>query len=200
MLATLKNSLGEDSGLDSVIRATCQTLLNYYPQDPGTLAPLYLNIFTLQPGEALFLGAGVMHAYLQGAGIEIMGNSDNVLRGGLTPKHVDLEELARILDFNPYTGGVIALSVDSPYLGSYLTAAREFELSHICLDGYMGIGYDEWQDPLIAFCGDGSIRLDSGDCSLQLERGEAAFISADAGDLHIGGTGELWLATLPAQN
>lgn len=72
-----------------------------YPGDPGVVVALLLNHFTLEPGEALFLEAGVLHAYLQGAGVEVMANSDNVIRGGLTPKHVDIAELSRIAVTEP---------------------------------------------------------------------------------------------------
>ncbi|GAA1402219.1 mannose-6-phosphate isomerase, class I [Pseudonocardia kongjuensis] len=78
---------------------TLLDLSERYPDDAGVLAALLLNRITLQPGEALYLPAGNLHAYLSGAGIELMANSDNVLRGGLTPKHVDVPELLRVLDF-----------------------------------------------------------------------------------------------------
>ena len=76
-------------------------LSEQYPGDAGVLAALLLNLAVLQPGEALFLPAGNLHAYLSGAGVELMANSDNVLRGGLTSKHVDVAELLRVLDFTP---------------------------------------------------------------------------------------------------
>ncbi|MDR1588356.1 MAG: mannose-6-phosphate isomerase, class I [Treponema sp.] len=82
-------------------------LAELYPGDPAVLAPLYLNLFRLEPGEAVFLHAGVLHAYLQGLGVELMANSDNVLRGGLSSKHVDLPELMRILDFKPMKPAII---------------------------------------------------------------------------------------------
>ena len=72
-----------------------------YPGDAGVLAALLLNRITLQPGESIFLPAGNLHSYLHGVGMEVMANSDNVLRGGLTPKHVDVPELLRVLDFTP---------------------------------------------------------------------------------------------------
>ena len=78
---------------------TVLELSERYPGDAGVLAALLLNRVTLAPGEALFLPAGNLHAYLSGAGVELMANSDNVLRGGLTPKHVDVPELLRVLDF-----------------------------------------------------------------------------------------------------
>ena len=74
-----------------------------YPGDAGVLAALLLNRITLGPGEGIFLSAGNLHAYLRGVGLEVMANSDNVLRGGLTPKHVDVPELLRVLNFTPTT-------------------------------------------------------------------------------------------------
>ena len=74
-----------------------------YPGDAGVLAALLLNRVSLAPGEAIFLPAGNLHTYLHGVGLEVMANSDNVLRGGLTPKHVDVPELLRVLDFTPTT-------------------------------------------------------------------------------------------------
>lgn len=80
---------------------TFQALAQRYPGDVGPLVALMLNLITLAPGEALFLAAGQPHAYLSGLGVEVMANSDNVLRGGLTSKHVDVPELVRVLDFAP---------------------------------------------------------------------------------------------------
>jgi len=76
-------------------------LATHYGGDVGCVVALFLNCVRLQPGEALFLAAGNLHAYLGGTGIEIMAASDNVLRGGLTPKHVDVPELLRVVDFSP---------------------------------------------------------------------------------------------------
>jgi len=80
---------------------TVLELADRYPGDPGVLVALLMNRVVLQPGQALFLPAGNLHAYLSGTGVEIMANSDNVLRGGLTGKHVDVPELNRVLDFRP---------------------------------------------------------------------------------------------------
>jgi len=81
-------------------------LFKFYSYDIGILFPLILNLVQLQPGEAIFLGAGCPHAYLRGSGIEIMANSDNVLRGGLTSKHVDREELTSVVNFDRATNKV----------------------------------------------------------------------------------------------
>lgn len=107
-----------------------------YPGDPGVLASLLLNRVRLSPGEGMYLPAGNLHAYLHGTAIEIMANSDNVLRGGLTPKHIDVPELLRVLDFTPIP--VAGLHPTVRTLGAeriYLTPAAEFRLSQVELDG-----------------------------------------------------------------
>lgn len=83
------------------------SLVHDYPGDPGVIAAMLLNHVRLQPGEAMFLGAGIPHAYLDGLGVELMANSDNVLRCGLTPKHVDVPELLKIVKFEPSDPGVL---------------------------------------------------------------------------------------------
>jgi mannose-6-phosphate isomerase len=116
----------EDAELAWVAR-----LAEAYPGDPGALAPLFLNRVTLQPGEALFLPAGELHAYLEGLGVEIMASSDNVLRGGLTPKHVDLPELLRVLRFDGGPARPCRPQPGAPGEWRYVTPAPEFELSRI---------------------------------------------------------------------
>ncbi len=86
------------------VRPVCELILDLaaqYPNDVGLFAPLLLNVITLKPGEAMFLSARTPHAYIKGTGLEIMANSDNVLRAGLTPKHMDVEELVKCTDFIP---------------------------------------------------------------------------------------------------
>nr|WP_212763148.1 mannose-6-phosphate isomerase, class I [Gordonia araii] len=119
--------------------AELRTLLELgeaYPRDPGVLASLLLNRIHLEPGQALYLAAGNLHAYLRGTGIEVMANSDNVLRGGLTPKHIDVPELLRVLDFAPVQP--VQLSPEVTTLGAeriYVTPAPEFRISRVELDG-----------------------------------------------------------------
>ncbi|MGV9713523.1 mannose-6-phosphate isomerase, class I [Gordonia sp. NPDC003424] len=107
-----------------------------YARDPGVLASLLLNRIHLEPGEGLYLPAGNLHAYLRGTGVEIMANSDNVLRGGLTPKHIDVPELLRVLDFTPAEPSDLSPPIRT--VGDervYLTPAPEFRLSRVELDG-----------------------------------------------------------------
>ncbi|MFC9595579.1 mannose-6-phosphate isomerase, class I [Streptomyces sp. NPDC056944] len=109
--------------------AAFASLAHHYPGDPGVIAAMLLNRVRLQPGEALYLGAGVPHAYLDGLGVEIMANSDNVLRCGLTPKHVDVPELLRIVRFEPNESAVLRPEASSSGEEVYETPIDEFRLS-----------------------------------------------------------------------
>ena len=113
--------------------ALAQRLAGQYPRDIGIVGALLLNLLRLAPGEALFLDAGNLHAYLEGTGIELMANSDNVLRGGLTPKHVDVPELLSVLNFQDGPAKVLWPSADAEAV--YATPAPDFRLSRITVDG-----------------------------------------------------------------
>ncbi|WP_328538423.1 mannose-6-phosphate isomerase, class I [Streptomyces sp. NBC_00344] len=105
------------------------SIAHHYPGDPGVIAAMLLNYVQLQPGEALFLGAGIPHAYLNGLGVEIMANSDNVLRCGLTPKHVDVPELLRVVRFEATDPGVLRPEAAPDGEELYDTPIDEFRLS-----------------------------------------------------------------------
>ncbi|WP_030759747.1 mannose-6-phosphate isomerase, class I [Streptomyces griseus] len=107
------------------------SLAHHFPGDPGVIAAMLLHHVTLQPGEALYLGAGVPHAYLSGLGVEIMANSDNVLRCGLTPKHVDVPELLRVVRFEPADPGVLRPEASPSGEEVYETPIDEFRLSRL---------------------------------------------------------------------
>jgi mannose-6-phosphate isomerase len=110
---------------------TAWELNAYHPGDPGVLAALLMNRITLQPGDALFMPSGNLHGYLRGGGVEIMANSDNVMRGGLTPKYVNVDELLSILDFTPGLRGLITPIEESRGVWRYPTPAPEFALWRI---------------------------------------------------------------------
>ncbi|MFF5639595.1 mannose-6-phosphate isomerase, class I [Streptomyces sp. NPDC012825] len=104
-------------------------LAHHYPDDPGVVAAMLLHHVRLKPGEALYLGAGVPHAYLDGLGVEIMANSDNVLRCGLTPKHVDVTELLKVVRFEPADPAVLRPEASPSGEEVYETPTDEFRLS-----------------------------------------------------------------------
>ena len=105
-----------------------------YPGDVGVLSPLFLNLLDLSPGEAIYVPAGELHAYLSGVAIEIMASSDNVLRGGLTSKHVDIPELLEIVQFTAAAAKKQRPSPDDNFERIYETPVHEFRLSRIVLE------------------------------------------------------------------
>ncbi|KQU06284.1 mannose-6-phosphate isomerase [Rhodococcus sp. Leaf7] len=167
---------------------TVLELGEYYPGDAGVLAALLLNRVTLQPGEALYLDAGNLHAYLRGTAVEIMANSDNVLRGGLTPKHVDVPELLRVLDFEPLASPILESETGDDGTVLYPTPAPEFALIAIGLtattDGGRPrvLGHAGDPAPRIVLCVDGRVQISSGDTVLIMERGSAVWIAASDPD------------------
>ncbi|MFC7309973.1 mannose-6-phosphate isomerase, class I [Streptomyces monticola] len=164
-----------------------------YPGDPGVIAAMLLNYVQLQPGEALFLGAGVPHAYLNGLGVEIMANSDNVLRCGLTPKHVDVPELLRIVRFEATDPGVLRPEADANGEEVYETPIDEFRLSRFVLTTDSTPRDLTASTPQILLCTAGSVRAGE----LELAPGESVFVPAGE-KAEISGNGTLFRATVVA--
>ncbi|HEY5375530.1 MAG TPA: mannose-6-phosphate isomerase, class I [Polyangiaceae bacterium] len=168
-----------------------------YPGDIGIVSALLLNLVQLSPGEAIYLPAGKLHAYLSGVGMEIMANSDNVLRGGLTPKHVDPAQLLHLLDFR--TGPVGVLQGEAR--GSarvYQTPTAEFELQAFqILPGEQPTIVDR-RGPEILFCERGNISVECGAQKLALEQGEALFLDATEPGYVLRGEGTLFRAGVGA--
>jgi mannose-6-phosphate isomerase len=163
-----------------------------YPGDASLVLALALNLVVLEPGQALFLPAGNLHAYLEGAGVEIMASSDNVLRGGLTPKHVDVPELLAVLDFHAEKVELVPLERDG-YETHYVTPAREFALSRIELAGaaaeLRGVA-----GPEIVVVTAGTLELRRGSEALALDGGASAFVPAAGGDYTLSGSGTAFRA------
>jgi mannose-6-phosphate isomerase len=161
-----------------------------YPGDAGVLAALLLNRISLEPGKAIYLPAGNLHAYLQGVGVEVMANSDNVLRGGLTPKHVDVPELLRVLDFTPATEDLICPKIRKDGMELvYETPAPEFSVSVLCV-GSEQLGHEvdaptRHDGPQILLCTEGSTVVHAKSGSVTLERGSAAWVAADDGPIRL---------------
>ncbi|MFJ4522783.1 mannose-6-phosphate isomerase, class I [Streptomyces sp. NPDC088810] len=166
-------------------------IAHHYPGDPGVIAAMLLNHVRLQPGEALFLGAGIPHAYLNGLGVEIMANSDNVLRCGLTPKHVDVPELLRIVRFEPADPGVLRPEASPEGEEVYETPIDEFRLSRYVLpEG--GSAHDLTRDtPQILLCTAGTVRAGEH----ELRPGQSVFVPAGE-RAEISGAGTVFRATV----
>jgi mannose-6-phosphate isomerase len=170
------------------------TLGSLYPGDIGAACSLLLNAVMLQPGEALYLPAGNLHAYLRGLGVELMASSDNVLRGGLTPKHVDVPELLSVLDFRNEPARILRAepSGDGPET-VWPTPAEEFRLSLWTLRGETFT--PSRRGPEILWCAQGALTVRTSGQATVLHRGQSVFVSAAEGPFQLQGTGELFRAT-----
>jgi mannose-6-phosphate isomerase len=176
-------------------------LARLYPGDPAVIAPLYLNVFRLEPGEAVFLEAGVLHAYIHGFGVELMANSDNVLRGGLTGKHVDVPELMKVLDFKPFKPRIITPNASC---FSYPTPCGEFSLTRICGSGGATCGgvVEPWPPALAALSGpaicivtEGELIIAASDKETVVKQGESLFIPPVKSPLSLKGRFTLYIAS-----
>lgn len=171
------------------VRRMAVALGERYPGDAGIVTALLLNLVHLEPGEALFLGAGNLHAYLHGTGVEIMANSDNVLRGGLTPKHVDVATLLDIVDARP-----LPVDVQQPPLqggaARYRTPVPEFSLTRLEVDGSATI-----RGPAIVLCTRGVVTAGA----QVLDRGCAAWLPAVDGPVELSGAATVFVAGVGAE-
>jgi mannose-6-phosphate isomerase len=150
-----------------------------FPTDHGILAALLMNRVTLRPGEALYVPAGQMHAYLRGTGVEVMANSDNVIRGGLTSKHVDVGELVKVVDFEPSVPKAIHPTSVRAGVQKYKTPCREFDVWRIKAGAEVSpIRLPGRRSARILLVIDGEVELVSGSEQLRLGRGQAAFLPA----------------------
>jgi mannose-6-phosphate isomerase len=186
-LDILKNALGHQHGEPW---DTIRMIAGDYPDDSGLFSPLLLNVITLQPGQAMFLYAETPHAYLHGVALEVMANSDNVLRAGLTPKYIDVPELLANVKFiakpqeellTQPTGSGAALRFPIP--------VEDFAFSlHNLSSRPQALAQ---HSAAILFCVEGQAVLEKGGQSLRLNAGESAFIGAEESPVNASGTGRL---------
>ncbi|WP_261640621.1 mannose-6-phosphate isomerase [Erwinia mallotivora] len=184
-LDVLKSAL---SGQPGEPWQTIARIADFYPDDSGLFSPLLLNVITLQPGEAMFLFAGTPHAYLHGVALEVMANSDNVLRAGLTPKHIDVAELMANLQFEsrPFDS-LLTRPVRQNEMLSFPVPVPDFAFSvHLLSDTALTV---RQQSAAILFCIDGQSEISDGHRRLKLAPGEACFVPAASGPLTLSGTG-----------
>ena len=179
------------SGAHEGFRLAASTLVELgerYPGDPGVLGALLLNRLVLQPGQALYIGAGNLHAYVHGIAVEVMANSDNVLRGGLTPKHVDVPELLRVVDFTPLADPVVSpVPAEDGLPGErrYPTPAPDFAVSR--LDLAAGAPPHDYrpEGPEILLCTAGEVTAAEGGVSQELRPGDAVWLPASTREVEL---------------
>ncbi len=191
----------ESDVVDAVVERLDQTrgghhdllvrLHSVHPGDPGVLTAALLNHVVLAPGEALFLDAGTLHAYIQGVGVELMSNSDNVLRGGLTKKHVDTGELLRILRPEPRP---VEMLMPTGAETTYSPPVAEFELTRLVEPAAVE---RRPSGPEIVLVVEGTAVL-SGPVDLTVEAGSGAWIDAGTERYEIDGSGLVFVAAVGA--
>jgi mannose-6-phosphate isomerase len=175
--------------------ALARRLAGHYPEDPGVLVALLLNHVRLAPGEAIWMPAGNLHAYLHGVGVEVLAASDNVLRGGFTPKHVDVPELMRVLRFEvldepvrqpvPLGDGVVTWPVpvdDFALHGVRLTPGEPVRL--------------EASGPCLVACLAGWVTAVDAAGPVTVGQGQAAVGAADGGPVTLRGSGQVFVASV----
>ncbi|MCU1353953.1 MAG: manA, partial [Acidimicrobiales bacterium] len=170
-------------------------LAGAYPDDPAMVAPLLLNLVRLAPGEAVHLPAGNLHAYLEGAGVEVMATSDNVLRGGLTPKHVDAAELRRVLHFAPGPPPTVAPGRPAAGVRAYDAGEPAFALMALAPTEAGGSIVVSPGGPALLLATGGRASVQCGAEALELAAGRAVFVGAGEGPVEVSGPGTVWWAT-----
>lgn len=176
---------------------TVATLAEQYPGDPGVVTSLLLNPVTLQPGDAMFVPAGGVHAYLSGVALEVMASSDNVLRAGLTSKHVDVQELLANVDYVAAPPIRVAPEVFHGATKVFYAPVDDFELSvtSVADDSVHPL---PGRGPRVLLCLEGTVTLVGEDGeTVVLVRGQSAFVPARDGALSMCGPGTVAQADVP---
>jgi mannose-6-phosphate isomerase len=174
-------------------RVWVRRLVAQFPGDPTAVAPLLLKVVHLDPGDAIHLPAGNLHAYLSGSGIEIMAASDNVLRGGLTPKHVDVDELLATLRFDASRTPRPTVTGRADGISTYDAGEEAFALAVIEPSGGPVELAPARPSLLLATGGPVTATGPAGD--LVIDRGLAACVAPGSGPIEVSGPGRLWWAT-----
>ena len=190
-LVSLVTTLAESSALPALEIVTA--LAAEYPGDPGIVISLLVNGVRLVAGEALYLPAGNIHAYLDGLGVELMNASDNVLRGGFSPKHIDVPELLSVLDFAPVPVPYIRAS--TPTAGLEIFEPDDADFTLVRVHGSAIAASFVITGPAIAICTSGAVSITGAEGTATVSRGESIFITPAEGELRFAGGGTMFLAT-----
>ncbi|PHM52434.1 mannose-6-phosphate isomerase [Xenorhabdus sp. KK7.4] len=190
-LAVLKSALNSRQGEPW---ETIKKMTEFYPDDNGLFTPLLLNIVELQPGQAMFLYARTPHAYLEGVALEVMANSDNVLRAGLTSKHIDVPELMANLEFSSKPAAtLLTIPTQEKEALNYSVPVNDFHFSIYAVSG-QPITLEN-DSASVLFCSGGQITVKSAEQELKLYAGESIFLAAAEKNVTIYGNGKLALVS-----
>lgn len=170
------------------------TCFEMYPEDPGLFCPFLLNVKHLSEGQALYLEPRTLHAYVQGNGIELMSSSDNVLRGGLTNKKVDIHELLKILEIKGKEVEPVLTLVGRSGRKHLLTPTEEFHLM-VCQTGSYHI-HDRKSIELL-FCTEGKTTFTNGSQTVVIAKGECYVVAASLAEYQLEVEGNLFIADVP---
>ncbi|MDT0144512.1 mannose-6-phosphate isomerase, class I [Microbacterium sp. PRC9] len=163
-----------------------------YPGDPGVIVALLMNLVSLDRGQVLYAPAGTLHAYLEGLGVEVMAVSDNVLRGGLTPKHVDVPELLRILDPTPGPPRILEPVSTSERVTTFTPDVPDFRLRRVASIESMPTSLST-PHPTVAIVTAGTVTVAGGDGAVTLTAGRALYASGEQ-QLSLTGDGLVYVA------
>ncbi len=198
LVGEVVDTVGKYSATDAALQWTVR-LNQEHPGDIGVLSPLFMNIVRLEPGQAIYTPSGRLHAYLEGAGIELMANSDNVLRGGLTAKNMDIRELMKILDFSHNEVDILRPEKREKGEEIYHTPAKEFVLSLISVGAGSPFESSRKRSVEIMMCLEGDAQIsDLGNKDvLSLTKGTALIVPAAIEHYRIEGKATLYKAAVP---
>ncbi|MDJ1112949.1 mannose-6-phosphate isomerase, class I [Microbacterium dauci] len=189
IVADLAAALGDPAAGASAEVEVLRAIAKDFPGDPGLVVAALMNLVVLSAGQAVFAPAGVLHAYQDGLGVELMAASDNVLRGGLTPKHVDVGELLRIVDTRPGPAPVLAPTTDGP-AEVFDAGVPDFLLARIEVDGAVALPLD---GPAIVLAVAGEVGVAAGVGRVELRQGAAAYADGEP-SLAFDGHGTVYVA------
>lgn len=171
-------SHAHDEGELGDFARTAMLLDEYFPNDPSLIAALLLNRRHLEPGEGLHVREGTMHAYLSGSGVEVMASSDNVLRGGLTNKHIDVDALVQVVNFRSEIAPILHPSPVSKGVCAYRIDEDAFRVWRISPSKRLGV-LPASDTARIVLVTEGKMSMYCRDETLTLTRGQSAFLAAD---------------------
>ncbi|MDA3851283.1 MAG: mannose-6-phosphate isomerase, class I [Spirochaetaceae bacterium] len=187
LLQSIENMIGDSPEYNWV-----KTLQGYYPGDISVLAPLYLNLIQLKSGEAMYQRDGELHGYLKGNGIELMSNSDNVLRCGLTAKHMDIQEVLKISRFEES-----AIEFIKPQNGQYKVDIEDFALQ--CFNGSDTWIIDLKYSPVILLNLQGTLVVSNQDESFEVMPGNSVFIDKGTSKITVKATDAMFYIASPGE-